>query len=76
MAASTGDITLMQSLWRVVSARGLCAHVHLLPPVGTEHADRRALAEQSRKVLLLYRQGAAVPATCPLQAALDRSVSD
>ena len=39
-----GDTTLLQSIWRVVSARGLCAHVELLPPVATVHADRRALA--------------------------------
>ncbi len=43
---------------------------------GKRREVRRALAEQSRQVLLLYRQGAAVPATCPLQAALDRSVSN
>lgn len=47
----TGDITLAQSVWRVVSARGLCAHVQLLPPVGTEHADRRALAEHLRGLI-------------------------
>ena len=39
-----GETTLLQSIWRVVSARGLCAHVELLPPVATAHADRRALA--------------------------------
>lgn len=39
-----GETTLLQSIWRVVSARGLCAHVELLPPVATTHADRRALA--------------------------------
>ncbi len=46
-----GDTTLLQSIWRVVSARGLCAHVHLLPPVGSEHADRRALAEHLRDLI-------------------------
>ncbi len=44
-----GGTTLLQSLWRVASARGLCAHVTLLPPQGTEHADRRALAEHLRE---------------------------
>ncbi len=39
-----GQTTLLQSIWRVVSARGLCVHVELLPPVATTHADRRALA--------------------------------
>lgn len=46
-----GDTTLLQSVWRVVSARGLTAHVELLPPVGTEHADRRALAEHLRALI-------------------------
>ena len=49
--AYIGDTTLMQSLWRVVSARGLCAHVELLPPVGTLHADRRALAAHLRTLI-------------------------
>ena len=40
-----GETTLLHSLWRVVTARGLTAHVTLLPPVSSEHADRRALAE-------------------------------
>ena len=39
-----GETTLVQSIWRVVSARGLCAHVELLPPVATAQANRRALA--------------------------------
>ncbi len=46
-----GETTLLQSIWRVVSARGLCAHVHLLPPVGSEHADRRLLAEHLRELI-------------------------
>ena len=40
-----GETTLLQSLWRVATARGLVAHVDLLPPQGSAHADRRALAE-------------------------------
>ncbi len=44
-----GETTLLQSVWRVASARGLGAHVTLLPPQGTEHADRRALAEHLRE---------------------------
>lgn len=39
-----GDTTLGQSLWRVATARGLVAHVQLLSPQATAHADRRALA--------------------------------
>ena len=46
-----GETTLLQSVWRVVTARGLTAHVELLPPVGTEHADRRALAEHLRELI-------------------------
>jgi 1-acyl-sn-glycerol-3-phosphate acyltransferase len=46
-----GETTLMQSLWRVVSARGLRAHVDLLPAVATVHADRRALAAQLRELI-------------------------
>ena len=43
-----GDTTLLQSLWRVASARGLVAHVDLLLPQASAHADRRALAEHLR----------------------------
>ena len=46
-----GETTLLQSIWRVVCARGLCAHVELLPPVATTHADRRALAAHLRSLL-------------------------
>ncbi len=46
-----GDTTLVQSLWRVATARGLVAHVDLLPPQGSTHADRRALAEHLRQVM-------------------------
>jgi 1-acyl-sn-glycerol-3-phosphate acyltransferase len=40
----TGSTTLLQTVWRVAGAQGLVAHVDLLPPQGTSHADRRALA--------------------------------
>ena len=43
-----GATTLLQSLWRVTSARGLVVHVDLLPPQGSWRADRRALAEHLR----------------------------
>lgn len=59
-----GETTLLQSIWRVVSARGLCAHVQLLPPVGSEHADRRLLAEHLRELIaqqLLPREAVAQP---------------
>ena len=43
-AAYVGDMTLVQSLWAIATARGLCIHVTILPAQGTHHADRRALA--------------------------------
>lgn len=46
-----GETTLLQSVWRVASARGLAVQVDLLPPVGTRHADRRALAEHLRELI-------------------------
>jgi len=45
VAAFVGDTTLWQSLWGVVTARGLTVHVHVLPLQAAEHADRRALAQ-------------------------------
>ncbi len=41
-----GETSLLQSIWRVVSASGLCAHVQLLPAVASAHTERRALARQ------------------------------
>ena len=46
-----GGTTLLQSVWRVVSAGGLVAHVELLPPLATAHADRRALAVHLRELM-------------------------
>ncbi len=43
-----GDTTLVQSLWRIASARGLGMHVQILAPVLPEGRDRRALAEALR----------------------------
>jgi 1-acyl-sn-glycerol-3-phosphate acyltransferase len=44
-----GQTTLLQSVWRIARARGLAVQVQLLPPQGSEHADRRALAETLRE---------------------------
>lgn len=44
-----GDTTLMQSLWRVACARGIVAHVRVLPAEVSAHADRRALTEHLRQ---------------------------
>jgi len=46
-----GDTSLVQSMWRVASARGLRVHVQLLPAVASAHADRRALAEHLRELV-------------------------
>lgn len=50
-AVYIGETTLLQSMWRVALAQGLCAHVQLLPPVSSAHADRRALAEHLRQLI-------------------------
>jgi len=39
-----GDTTLMQSLWQVLTARGLKVELTILPLQAVDHADRRALA--------------------------------
>ena len=49
--AYVGETSLLQSLWRVASARGLQVHVDLLPAVATAHADRRALAAHLRSLI-------------------------
>jgi 1-acyl-sn-glycerol-3-phosphate acyltransferase len=43
-----GDTTLIGSLWRLASSRGLVAHLRVLAARGSAHADRRALAETLR----------------------------
>ena len=51
VAEFVGDTTLLQSVWRILSARGLQVHVDLLEPQGSRHADRRALAEYLRSLI-------------------------
>ena len=46
--AFVGDTTLMQSLWQVITARGLVVQLRILPLQAANHADRRALAETLR----------------------------
>lgn len=50
-AEYVGDTTLAQSLWRLARSRGLVVHVDVLPPEGSEHADRRALSERLRGLI-------------------------
>jgi len=49
--AFVGDTSLARSLWTVACGEGLGVRVLLLPPMGTEHADRRLLAEHLRQVM-------------------------
>ncbi len=44
-----GPTTLVQSVWRMLSASGLTVQVDMLLPQGARHADRRALAEHLRE---------------------------
>lgn len=55
------DTTLLESIWRVISARGLAVELHFLLAEGSAHADRRALAEHLRSEVqrVLDRQAAA-----------------
>lgn len=46
-----GSTTLVQSLWRIASARGLGLDLQLLPGVATHGQDRRALGETLRGVI-------------------------
>lgn len=46
-----GDTTLIGSIWKIISARGLVVHVHFLPAQATAHADRRALGEFLQSLL-------------------------
>lgn len=45
------DISLARSLWSLARGEGLVVHVHLLPAIGSAHADRRALAERARETI-------------------------
>jgi 1-acyl-sn-glycerol-3-phosphate acyltransferase len=57
-----GETTLLQSVWRILSAKGLCVHVDLLLPQGARHADRRALAEYLRAQIHAQLHATAPPA--------------
>jgi len=56
-----GETTLLQSVWRMLSAQGLRVHVELLQPQGARHADRRALAEYLRSQILAQLHDSAPP---------------
>jgi 1-acyl-sn-glycerol-3-phosphate acyltransferase len=46
-----GEITLTQSLWALARARGMAVRLTVLPPLATDHADRRALAARLRELV-------------------------
>ena len=56
-----GDTTLLQSVWRMLSAQGLRVYVELLQPQGARHADRRALAEYLRSQIHAQLHDSAPP---------------
>lgn len=43
-----GETTLLQSVWAIACAQGLCVHVEVLPAQSVAHADRRRLAAHLR----------------------------
>lgn len=47
-AAYIGEMTLLQSLWQIVTARKLVARVSLLPAIATPDGTRHALTEAAR----------------------------
>ncbi|MFJ9155209.1 lysophospholipid acyltransferase family protein [Streptomyces griseoviridis] len=66
--AFIGEESLLTSVWRVVSTRGLVADVRLRPPLppGT-HPDRRTLAHASRPTPTPDHQGGHRPPTARLR---------
>ena len=62
-----GSVSLLTSVWRVLGADGLRAHVELLDAEGTRHADRRALAAHLRQ-RIDERLGEAMRANAPAGA--------
>ncbi|MBK6863242.1 MAG: 1-acyl-sn-glycerol-3-phosphate acyltransferase [Ideonella sp.] len=52
-----GEMTMLQSVWAIACAQGLCAQVEVLPAQSVAHADRRRLAERLREEI-----GAAIEA--------------
>jgi 1-acyl-sn-glycerol-3-phosphate acyltransferase len=51
VANYAGSMTLLQSVWRIVSHRGLHAELHFLPPVPTTNAHRRELCRQTQNAI-------------------------
>jgi 1-acyl-sn-glycerol-3-phosphate acyltransferase len=69
-----GDTTLLQSVWRMLSAQGLCVHVELLQPQGARHADRRALSDYLRsQIHAQLHDSAPPPSPDPVQIEMKAS---
>lgn len=60
-----GPTTLLQSVWRILSAPALSVHVDLLVPQGVRHADRRALAALLRGQIHARLHGDEPPVCAP-----------
>jgi len=60
-AAATwvGETTLVQSVWRILTADTLTVTVRVLAPQGTRHLDRRALAHKLREEIAQALDGTA-----------------
>lgn len=63
-----GPTSLVQSVWRIVCARGLCVQLDWLSPHSTAHADRRRLAATLGEIMTvaLQRSAAATTRDAPL----------
>jgi 1-acyl-sn-glycerol-3-phosphate acyltransferase len=53
-----GGTSLLQSIWRLATAKDLAVHVEILPPVATAQSERRALAEHLRQTIAERLQAA------------------
>lgn len=71
-ARFVGDISLKRSLWLLACGEGLVAHVQVLPPQGTAHADRRRLAERLRDELQSRLPAGPARPAAPALAAVER----
>jgi len=49
--AYVGNTTLLQSVWRIATARGLQAELKILPVIDTQGLERRVLAEVARAAI-------------------------
>jgi 1-acyl-sn-glycerol-3-phosphate acyltransferase len=50
-AAYIGETSLLESLWRILTAPRLCARVQVLPAVDCRAATRQAIAQDARRAI-------------------------